>query len=380
METLRAKFRIVTPMFISGADQTKAELRLPSIKGALRFWWRALAFARCGDLKRLSEEEDALFGSTNSQARVLMKLLPSQLDSTPKGGEHNGLKPNPGALYFGYGVVEPFDGKTTRKGRLIRPCLNESQEFDVLVRGSDDDLGSASNAIKALGLLGGIGSKARKGYGSLTLISLSRGDTSLWQQPEGIETYRSYLAKLLADCEALSSLPPFSAFSTFARVDWLVEGGDPLRLLDQIGRSQQRYRSWGRNGIVNDQPSEKNFEEDHDWSKNNRPAGFHPKRVVFGLPHNYGKGRDMQVGPASSKHDRRASPMFLHVQHLGDHRYAGISTLLEAEFLPSGEQVNAGGIEVAQRADYSILTNWLEAGGPSESPKPYFPGRERLWP
>ncbi|MGH8711201.1 MAG: hypothetical protein ACREVA_07780, partial [Burkholderiales bacterium] len=37
MNTLQATFRIVTPMFMSGADQKKAELPGPSIKAALRF-------------------------------------------------------------------------------------------------------------------------------------------------------------------------------------------------------------------------------------------------------------------------------------------------------------------------------------------------------
>ena len=47
MHTIEATYRINTPMFIAGAEQDKeAELRLPSFKGALRFWWRALAYGR----------------------------------------------------------------------------------------------------------------------------------------------------------------------------------------------------------------------------------------------------------------------------------------------------------------------------------------------
>ena len=33
MKTIEAKFKIATSMFLHGADQTKAELRVPSIKG-----------------------------------------------------------------------------------------------------------------------------------------------------------------------------------------------------------------------------------------------------------------------------------------------------------------------------------------------------------
>jgi hypothetical protein len=46
-ESIEASFRIVTPMFIGGADQTPADgIRPPSVKGALRFWWRALNWGR----------------------------------------------------------------------------------------------------------------------------------------------------------------------------------------------------------------------------------------------------------------------------------------------------------------------------------------------
>ncbi len=42
MTVITATYRVVTPMFIGDADQKATSLRPPSIKGALRFWWRAL--------------------------------------------------------------------------------------------------------------------------------------------------------------------------------------------------------------------------------------------------------------------------------------------------------------------------------------------------
>jgi len=38
---IRATYRITTPMFCGGAER-QAEFRLPSFKGVLRLWWRAL--------------------------------------------------------------------------------------------------------------------------------------------------------------------------------------------------------------------------------------------------------------------------------------------------------------------------------------------------
>jgi len=60
---------VVTPMFLAGADQTVAELRPPTFKGLMRWWYRAAK----GDL--ITSEEGFLFGSTKqvSKYRVCFK-------------------------------------------------------------------------------------------------------------------------------------------------------------------------------------------------------------------------------------------------------------------------------------------------------------------
>jgi CRISPR-associated protein Cmr1 len=56
MQMLEAVYKIVTPMFLSGADQEATELRPPTIKGVIRFWWRALACSRFnGNLDELAK-------------------------------------------------------------------------------------------------------------------------------------------------------------------------------------------------------------------------------------------------------------------------------------------------------------------------------------
>ena len=105
-------FRVVTPLFCAGADPNRAELRLPSFKGALRFWWRALAWSRCGgDLEGIRRQEDALFGSASGgQSRLIMRLAPSSHPPATfdKGklltvSAGNGSVVGEGARYLGYG-------------------------------------------------------------------------------------------------------------------------------------------------------------------------------------------------------------------------------------------------------------------------------------
>jgi hypothetical protein len=70
--TLEATFCIVTPLFLGGAEPNdRAELREASIKGALRFWYRAVD----PDYRDL---EARIFGGTRKgegQAIFLLRVL-----------------------------------------------------------------------------------------------------------------------------------------------------------------------------------------------------------------------------------------------------------------------------------------------------------------
>ena len=82
---------------------------------------------------------------------------------------------------------------------------------------------------------------------------------------------------------------------------------------------------------------------------------FHPRRAVFGLPHNY--GRHKTVEPES--YDRRASPLFFHVHEIGS-RYTGVALLLCSRFLPKDKGLIAGGRTVPAREDWTVLTDFLD--------------------
>ena len=140
--SIEATYRLVTPAFVGGADSKKsAELRPPTIKGQLRFWWRALAWARLqGDMEQLRAEEDELFGSTRTgQSSFLLSVVSEQRPvklSPPRVLTDDDQVVGPGARYLGYGVMEAFgsSNKGTEAGQLTRPCINSSFEFKVKIR------------------------------------------------------------------------------------------------------------------------------------------------------------------------------------------------------------------------------------------------------
>ena len=128
----------------------------------------------------------------------------------------------------------------------------------------------------------------------------------------------------------------------------------PLELLDLVGRELVRFRSWGRNGKIlgNKIDSERNFEDDHDLMKSQgQEKTTHPRRIAFGLPHNYGKWQAAQVEPCGKGLDRRASPLFIHI-HECESTPVAVLSFLPARFLPKDGKnqsyISVGGSKVIQ--------------------------------
>ena len=265
--------------------------------------------------------------------------------------------------------MEAFDSRTrrTKAGELTRACLRAPFDFTVHIRGRDLDAqaqASLKQALIALGTFGGMGARSRKGYGSLALRSLCGDGVEGWRAPRNVAELKREIVDLRGD-RGGSAFPAFTAISDRTRHVLLSSRNrEPVELLDLVGRELVRYRSWGRNGkILGDAvDSEKNFEDDHDLMKGNIRENSHPRRVAFGLPHNYGKRKEKQIGPHARELDRRASPLFVHIHECGNSSVAVLS-FLPARFLPEGKVRHFG------RWDQSRA----ETRGQAVSPDPRVP-------
>ena len=362
-----ATFRVTTPMFCGGADAKNAELRLPSLKGVLRYWWRALAWSDCdGDLGKIKKKEDDLFGSAEGgQSRVQMRFLKSPSPSLCDAGQVlRAPGVGYGTRYLGYGVM--------KAGELTRACSGHGLDFTVQMRvssASEPSVALLKSAVIAVGCLSGIGAKSRKGYGSLTIRSLVV-DKESFPTPSSLMELRTTIAGLYqqhrVSCGG-SEYPEYTAFSRHARHVLLTSGKrEPLGMLDLVGREVIRYRSWGREGkILGQHESEKNFKDDHDLMKDVETGGRpdkHPERVAFGLPHNYGPRQCQQVGPSDKYLDRRASPLFIHIHECVEGPVAVLS-FLPARFLPDRCGIRVGRHKVRQLSEerlYGPVTRFLD--------------------
>lgn len=312
MATIEARYRFSTPAFVSGADQAAAELRGQSVRGAVRFWWRALAWSRFGgDMAVLREDEERLFGSTRAQSAVLISVRPAHLPS-----DSQGPWPSDGwEAYAGYGLVD-------RRQRPQREFFASGSSFVVQARLKRDvgerDACSVADAFIALGLLGGIGGRARKGWGALTLETLSLDDPLArisWSAPTTREAFLAEVARRLEAARECQIEPPYSAFWARSRVAAGGEQDDELAAHELLA---ERYQCRVKGIGTSDDGAGSSKEE----------------REVFGLPR-------ATKPPIRNARERRASPLWLHV-HPVQGGALPVATALPARFLPAQSTPTGG--------------------------------------
>lgn len=372
-------YQITTPMFLGGADPAAvdtAHFRNASFKGALRFWWRATQWGNFlkkansnteQALQDLHKKEGDLFGiaSDGKDSRQSRISIESALTLAPYNKKDIDAQLEKIGYLLGLGLYHFRD-------KILRDYL-PSAELQVRLRyGSnleEDDILGVEKAAIALGLFGGLGSRSRKGLGSLSIQSLQR-EKHDEQRFETIKDIQNFLKKL--DFSA-PSLPPFTALSQATRIDISCQASDALKALQIISNEMQLYRGYGRKNPkteqheVNGQAARQIFKKDHDLVLNAHSLKQLPERAVFGLPHNYffsSTGHKMDIAPEGG--GRRASPLFIHVHALRDEQFLIVQSLLPASFLHSAIAIEAkpgkGKTQVvADRAvDYAVIHRYLD--------------------
>jgi len=296
--TLTATFQIVTPMFIGDANQLPNDgIRPPSIKGALRFWWRALNWGRylrdmrdeSAALRQLHQQEARLFGIAADGENTGQGQFILRVSRQPRlNWETQWPINNTGSGYLGFGLMENNQAPH-RQG--IREGVDFELELRFKPKTNDTDIAAMKDTLQVWSLFGGLGSRARRGFGSITLKQLDGQDMML--NEIGFEAAaREQLNKIATAIE----FPPYTAFSQHARFSILAIENDARRAHSQAGSLYKSHR--GQESILRGRD-----------------------KIPFGLP--------LQGVDEAS---RRASPLFFHIQALNHNQYAAAVLYLPAYF------------------------------------------------
>ena len=192
---------LVTPAFLAGASQQAedCDLRSATLRGLLRWWWRTM-HAGFVDVKTLRALEAAIWGDTESGGAVRIEL--SAITSNRKKLYSHPQERQSGTRYIAYGMDEMSRGQRKQRFRLDPPAswslrliarrtqffANRNDVGDPRKANNhqpitaDQVLDQAKSALWLLCTYGGVGSKARKGFGSLITTGTDLNDLAACQR------------------------------------------------------------------------------------------------------------------------------------------------------------------------------------------------------
>lgn len=165
--------RTMTPVFNSDGDPKEAQIRVPSLRGGMRFWLRAMAGILAGDqLHQLREIENRVLGSTSHASPIRLRIPHQPASRNEPCPEF--LKDRRHGRWIGYLLGPGFTAwsKEWRTTRLEHAYVPAGQEFQLQVRLVGDDHDAHQCALAALWLsltYGGIGARTRRGFGAVRI-------------------------------------------------------------------------------------------------------------------------------------------------------------------------------------------------------------------
>ena len=328
--TYRLRFRVETPCFCGGAEAaTEPCIRAASLRGALRFWLRALS------AHHFRAADYALFGSCNLSSSVTLTVDTHRFNAEPSG------RFPPEIAYLAYGL--------TRRKQI--PCGSEIKVSVSFSKGADERIKRLFFlSVCGLVVFGGVGARTRRGFGTLSLTAFEPQDESsevLSWINAGAEGMAEVAERVIQESAELASgfgepenvLPPVSFASDGAEVYISRQNyGSAEAAHRRLGALMRAFRDYRTSRLAR---------RDHDLIYQFATCGKIdnvPLRTIFGMPHHYflrnlQNGVTMSVtltpGATARGITRRASPVLLSVVPTNNGATIAV-ILMRGTFLPRG--------------------------------------------
>jgi CRISPR-associated protein Cmr1 len=374
---ISVRVEVVTPI-LGGSSQTRAVdevdfIRAATVRGHLRFWWRALYAAQYPSASALYARESEIWGraATDEGGRAAVKI---RIDVEKTGAIDTG----------DIRLYDSRDGKATPGAYALWPARAEKKtktppaprrvpgtQFRLTLVAASSCETEVRNALRAWILFGGYGGRTRRGLGSLRVLD----DSTSWLPSEVTRDAIKALFGLdvLASPMKAPGDPPLlggaalqvgkaqrdamQAWTT--ALDWLKEFRQGTS-----GPQGDRAREPGTGKPEPQRPSTSNWPEADKIRHVKRKTNAHrPRhnanpvwpRAGFGLPiigqfqksaRNGGRydepdGFELRWRSGNTEHDRLASPLIVKALPLADGTFVPCALWLNRAY-PAGDVVLRG--------------------------------------
>lgn len=172
------RLEVVTPI-LGGSHQTRAiddvdVIRAPSVRGHLRFWWRALYAAQYTSADALHKRESDLWGRAASddggRSTVEVRVSVERVGATDTNDVQLYPVRNQPATPGAYALWPARLESRTKSPTAPRRQPGTRFQLTLKVAGTEKDEVEVRNALRAWILFGGYGGRTRRGLGSLKVL------------------------------------------------------------------------------------------------------------------------------------------------------------------------------------------------------------------
>lgn len=162
------RYKLITPLFgggvVPGETDPATVIRGPSVRGHLRFWWRATRGGEFADLAAMKQYEDALWGSASQASEVNLEIMIRRRGKRfiLKRGDEEIPVGHPSSDY-GY-VAFPLEADQ---------FIHEGIEFTLVLTYPTKFNDDIAAALWAWETFGGVGARTRRGFGALACTRIT---------------------------------------------------------------------------------------------------------------------------------------------------------------------------------------------------------------
>jgi CRISPR-associated protein Cmr1 len=370
---------VVTPIF-GGSYRPRAcdeidVIRVPSVRGQLRFWWRALYAPECKSAAELYERESSLWGRAAADVGGRSAVEIRVCVNRKKQPDESDIDLQKTAGAYALWPARAESASKEKECKSAAPCRKPGTKFQLTLKvaGTEKDVTEVKNALRAWILFGGYGGRTRRGLGSLRVVGDSE-EMKHWMPTEATRAALSRLFGLdifrspeLQCCDvpwlagaSLHVAPRRNAKNNAEKawteaLGWLKEFRQGTEDRKQLGRAREPGKM--RPSISNWPEADKIRQltgetRSHEPRHNKVPVW---PRAGFGLPIN---GRFQTKGPNGEsytepgpfelhwragtdehKHDRLASPLIVKALPLADGTFVPCALWLNRAYPRDGQVV-----------------------------------------
>lgn len=350
IEEIRS-YELITPLFGGGVEPKVADpittVRVPEIRGHLRFWWRACRGGQFdGDLDKMKAAEDAIWGSASQPSAVNLALV-----EVHSGTEvRDPLAKNSDIPRY---AVFPMESDPKPLREAIRFKLGIHYEKKIAYKYKDQEKmlsGKAEieAALWAWETFGGIGGRTRRGFGAVQCTDPAKPIPA----PKVADHIRAMLEHHVVEGEWPKDVPHLSKTVTVKVTDFSRNATQAWNSLISELKNFRQYRVSGnkKKGFGRSrwpEPDEIRRRTGQAASKLSKPISKISKfpRGQFGLPiifHFKDQGDPEETTLQGKEHDRFASRLILRPFACVDNKAVGLAMVLEGPTNPPGGLVLKG--------------------------------------